>query len=91
MPGGLGVRIDTHIYQGLKITPFYDSLLAKLITYGKNREEAIEKMDTALAGFKIGGVNTTIPFLRKIINSSVFRNGQIYTTFLEERAVNPLD
>lgn len=84
VPGGFGVRVDTHIYNGLQIPPFYDSLLAKVIAYGNNRNEAISRMERALSEFYIEGLSTTIPFLRKIINSSFFREGDIHTTFVEQ-------
>ncbi|MCL5773180.1 MAG: acetyl-CoA carboxylase biotin carboxylase subunit [Firmicutes bacterium] len=84
IPGGPGLRVDTHIYSGMKVMPFYDSLMAKVITYGRNREEAIKKMNRALEEFKIEGIKTTIPFHLKILNNAFFREGQIHTNFVEK-------
>jgi len=81
-PGGPGVRIDGHIYTDYEVSPFYDSLLAKLITYGRNRNEAIMKMKRALDEFVIEGVKTTIPFHKKVMDDERFRNGNVYTNFL---------
>ncbi len=81
--GGLGVRVDSHIYSGYEIPPNYDSLLAKLIVYGKNREEAIAKMYSALDECIIEGVHTTIPFHKKVMKSEKFRSGVFDTKFIE--------
>lgn len=89
VPGGQGIRVDTHIYQGYFIPPYYDSLLAKLITYGNNRQEAIDKMKVALDEFVIEGVKTTIPFHQKMMNNPDFINGKIDTKYLER--VNWID
>lgn len=82
-PGGHGVRVDTHIYQDYVIPPFYDSLLAKLITFGKTRNDAIAKMRLALDEFVIEGVKTTIPFHRKMMDNPDFIAGNIDTKYLE--------
>ncbi|MEJ5286623.1 acetyl-CoA carboxylase biotin carboxylase subunit [Bacteroidetes/Chlorobi group bacterium Naka2016] len=82
-PGGHGVRIDSHIYQEYEIPPFYDSLLAKLITWGKTRNEAIAKMKRALEEFVIEGVPTTIPFHLKMMDNPDFLAGNIDTKYLE--------
>jgi acetyl-CoA carboxylase biotin carboxylase subunit len=82
-PGGHGVRIDSHIYSGYTIPPFYDSLLAKLITFATTREIAIAKMRIALDEFVIEGIKTTIPFHQKMMNNPDFRAGNIDTKFLE--------
>lgn len=82
-PGGHGVRIDSHIFQGYTIPPYYDSLLAKLITFGKTRSDAIAKMKRALDEFVIEGVKTTIPFHRKMMDNPDFVNGMIDTKYLE--------
>jgi len=89
VPGGQGIRVDTHIYQGYIIPPYYDSLLAKLITYGNTRQEAIEKMKVGLEEFVIEGVKTTIPFHQKMMNNPDFINGKIDTKYLER--VNWID
>ncbi len=83
MPGGPGVRVDTHAYAGYKIPPYYDSLLAKLITYGTDRQEAIQRMLRSLEEFVIEGVKTTIPFHLRALNKDAFREGQISTNFVE--------
>ncbi|HGE71465.1 TPA: acetyl-CoA carboxylase biotin carboxylase subunit [Candidatus Poribacteria bacterium] len=81
-PGGIGVRLDTHIYRGYKIPPFYDSLIAKLITHGKNRDEAISRMKRALDEIIISGIKTTIPFHKKILEDERFLRGEVYVNFL---------
>lgn len=69
-PGGFGIRVDSAVYPGYSIPPFYDSMVAKLIVHGKTREEAIAKMKRALSEFVIEGVHTTIPFSFAIARSS---------------------
>lgn len=86
-PGGYGVRVDSAAYPGYKIPPYYDSMIAKLISYAPTREEAIEKMKRALDEFIIEGVHTTIPFHRLIMDHEVFRNGDFNTNFLEENPI----
>ncbi len=83
LPGGAGIRIDSHIYQGYKIPPNYDSLLLKLITYGKNREQSRKRMLRALNEFVIRGVPTTIPVHKEIFNHPDFIQGNINTNFLK--------
>lgn len=83
-PGGLGVRVDSAVYPGYSIPPFYDSMVAKLITYGETREEAIAKMKRALSEFAIQGVETTIGFHEKLMNHEVFVSGDFDTKFLEK-------
>lgn len=83
LPGGHGIRVDTHIYQGYKIPPNYDSLLAKLITFAPNRQDTIAKMKVALDEFIIEGIKTTIPFHKKMMDNSDFINGLIDTKYLE--------
>jgi acetyl-CoA carboxylase, biotin carboxylase subunit len=82
-PGGPGVRLDTHVYTGYRVPPFYDSLLAKLIVHGSTREEALARMSNALATFVVEGVHTTIPFLGEVMDHPSFRAGDIDTKFLE--------
>jgi acetyl-CoA carboxylase biotin carboxylase subunit len=82
-PGGHGVRVDTHIYAGYVIPPYYDSMIAKLITVARTREEAITKMTRALGEFVIEGVKTTIPFHQKLMENEDFRKGNYTTKFLE--------
>ena len=85
LPGGPGVRVDTHIYQGYAIPSHYDSLLAKLICWGRTRNEAIARMARALDEFVIDGVHTTIPFHRQIMANGFFRRGEVYTNFIQRR------
>lgn len=82
LPGGLGIRIDTAIYLNCQIPPFYDSLIAKLISHGKDRKEAIDRMRRALDEFHCDGIETTIPFHREILNHPNFSNGMINTNFI---------
>ncbi len=82
-PGGLGVRVDSAVYPGYVISPFYDSMVAKLITYGSTREEALSRMKRALQEFVIEGVKTTIPFHLKLLNHEKFIEGDFNTKFLD--------
>ena len=82
-PGGPGVRLDTHIYQGYRVPPFYDSLLAKLIVSGNTREEALLRARNALSHMVIEGVHTTVNFLLEIVNDDEFRSGEVDTRYLE--------
>jgi acetyl-CoA carboxylase biotin carboxylase subunit len=82
-PGGPGVRLDTHAYAGYKVPPNYDSLLAKLIVSGNNREEALVRARIALESFVIEGVSTTIPFLAQVTHDERFKRGEVDTHFLE--------
>jgi acetyl-CoA carboxylase biotin carboxylase subunit len=84
LPGGPGVRIDTHIYHGYEISPYYDSLVAKFIAYGNNRTEAIKVMQRALAEFEIGPIKTTAAFHLKLLNHPLFLEGRISTHFLQD-------
>ncbi|MED3551085.1 acetyl-CoA carboxylase biotin carboxylase subunit [Cytobacillus praedii] len=82
-PGGYGVRVDSAAYPGYVIPPYYDSMIAKVITYGHTREEAIARMKRALSEFVIEGVHTTIPFHLKLLSHEQFVDGQFNTKFLE--------
>ncbi|MSR05552.1 MAG: acetyl-CoA carboxylase biotin carboxylase subunit [Gemmatimonadetes bacterium] len=82
-PGGPGVRVDTHVYAGYTVPPYYDSLLAKVIVHGNTREEALARMSQALDSFIVEGVPTTIPFLKSVIHHPAFVAGQVDTKFLE--------
>jgi acetyl-CoA carboxylase biotin carboxylase subunit len=83
MPGGFGVRVDTHAYAGYAIPPYYDSLIAKLIVFAQTREGAVRKMSSALDEFVIQGIKTTIPFHRQVMVNDKFRSGKFDTSFLE--------
>ena len=82
-PGGHGVRIDTHVYANYMIPPFYDSMIAKVITVAQTRDEAIAKMERALDEFIIEGIKTTIPFHQKLMKNNDFRKGNYTTKFME--------
>ena len=84
LPGGHGVRLDTHVYAGYTIPPNYDSMIAKLITTAQTREEAISKMKRALNEFIIEGVKTTIPFHRQLMNNQDYIEGNYTTKFMED-------
>ena len=83
-PGGHGIRIDTHVYANYMIPPFYDSMIAKLITVAQTREEAILKMTRALDEFVIEGIKTTIPFHQKLMKDKNFQKGKYTTKFMDE-------
>ena len=82
LPGGYGVRVDSHAYTGLAVPPFYDSLLAKIVTHGASRTEAIDRMLAALHDTRIAGVNTTIPTCIAVLRDDTFRAGGAGIDFL---------
>jgi acetyl-CoA carboxylase biotin carboxylase subunit len=82
-PGGYGVRLDSHVYAGYQIPPYYDSLVGKLITYGSNRQEAIDRMQSCLDEMIVEGIKTTIPFHRVLMRDERFRAGEFDTHFLD--------
>jgi acetyl-CoA carboxylase biotin carboxylase subunit len=84
MPGGIGVRIDSHIYQGYSVSPWYDSLIAKLLVHGRDRQEALARLERALAECLILGVRTTTEFSLDVIRSDMFRSGVFSTRSLEQ-------
>ncbi|MBP1655993.1 MAG: accC [Bacteroidetes bacterium] len=83
MPGGFGVRVDTHSYTGYHVPPYYDSLIAKLIVFAQTRDGAVSKMASALDEFTIEGIKTTIPFHRQVMQDDRFARGTFDTSFLE--------
>ncbi|MBN1504726.1 MAG: acetyl-CoA carboxylase biotin carboxylase subunit, partial [Candidatus Eisenbacteria bacterium] len=83
LPGGPGIRVDTHVYQGYSIPQHYDSLIAKIIAHGRDRAEALQRMKRALRECIIEGVKTTIPFLQDLLSHEVVVNGKADTTFVE--------
>jgi len=85
-PGGPGVRVDTHVYAGYTVPPYYDSLLAKLIVHGRDRTEALARLGQALDSFILEGVKTTVPFLARVIRHPDFVAGRIDTKFLERES-----
>lgn len=83
-PGGHGVRVDSHVYGGYVIPPHYDSMVSKVITFGRTRELALDRMYRALSEYIIRGIKTTIPFSMAVIRDPVFRQGAATTGFVEE-------
>jgi len=86
-PGGPGVRVDSHLFQGYSVPPHYDSLLAKLIVWAETREAAIARMQRALDEYVIEGLATTIPFHKRLLRHEGFIRGETYTRFLQEEAL----
>jgi acetyl-CoA carboxylase biotin carboxylase subunit len=84
-PQGSGIRVDSHCYSGYFVPPFYDSLLAKLVVHGKDRNQAAARMKQALAAFKIQGIDTGIPFLQTVIDDVDYLAGKVNTRWLEKR------
>lgn len=84
-PGGNGVRVDSHAYNGYEVSPFYDSLLAKLITHGGNRKQAIARMRSALREYVIDGISTNLPLHARIMNDAAFVQGDIGIKYLESK------
>ena len=82
-PGGLGVRVDSALYQGYQVPPFYDSLVAKLIAYGADREECVMRLRRALAEYVVGGIDTTIPLHQRLVDEPDFRRGEYDIHWLE--------
>ena len=87
LPGGPGIRLDSAIYCGYKIPPYYDSMLAKLIAFGKDRNEAIVKMKRALLEFAVGGITTNIDFQYSLLEMDEFVKGEYDTSFLGKKMV----
>jgi acetyl-CoA carboxylase biotin carboxylase subunit len=81
--GGRGVRVDTHVYSGYSVPPYYDSMIAKLIVTGATRDIAIRRMRRALGEFTVEGIKTTIPLQSQILTTSDFQNGQYDITWVE--------
>jgi acetyl-CoA carboxylase biotin carboxylase subunit len=84
-PGGPGIRVDTHAFTGYAIPPHYDSLVAKVIAWGRTRDEAIARMQRALGEFEVGGIKTTIPFHLEVLDNAFFRRGEVYVNFVQRR------
>jgi acetyl-CoA carboxylase biotin carboxylase subunit len=85
MPGGPGVRVDTHAYQGYMVPPHYDSMIGKLITYGDTRQQAIARMDIALSEIVIEGIKTNVPLHRDLMNDAAFQRGETSIHYLEHK------
>jgi acetyl-CoA carboxylase biotin carboxylase subunit len=88
LPMGPGVRVDTAAHTGCRISPFYDSLIAKLIAHGRDRDEAISRMERCLEGTVIEGIRTTVPLHQRILADPAFRRGETDTGFME-RLLHP--
>src|SRR5262249_38055328 len=83
LPSGPFVRVDTGLYEGLEVTPYYDSLLAKLIVWGRDRTEAVERIVAATRAFKLGGVRTTLPLIPLLAQDEEVRPAKFHTTWLD--------
>jgi len=83
-PGGPGIRLDSHLFAGYRIPPCYDSLMAKVIAWGRQRDESIARMRRALAEMRVEGVPTTIPFHERLLADERFRRGEVHTRFVED-------
>ena len=83
-PGGFGIRVDSHVYPGYSIPPYYDSMIGKLICWGENRSEARRRMYQALKEYVVTGIKTTIPFHQQIVEDEVFMSGNFNTGFIED-------
>ncbi len=82
-PGGPGIRVDSHLRAGMQVVPYYDSLIAKIIAWGRDRDEALARMRRALAELQVDGVATTAGFIARLIDSDAFRRGAVHTRFVE--------
>ncbi|MFA4016532.1 MAG: hypothetical protein RUDDFDWM_001642 [Candidatus Fervidibacterota bacterium] len=89
-PGGPGIRVDTHIYSGYFVSPHYDALLCKIISHGRNRSEAIARMQRALDECVLEGIKTTLPLHRRILNNTFFKRGETYTDFIQRHLADEL-
>ncbi|MDH3345953.1 MAG: carbamoyl phosphate synthase, partial [Kiritimatiellaceae bacterium] len=83
-PGGPGIRVDSHVYSGYTISPYYDSMIAKIIARGANREEALSRLHRALEEFTINGPHTSVPLGEALLADDRFKKGQYNTAFLEK-------
>jgi acetyl-CoA carboxylase biotin carboxylase subunit len=90
-PGGPGIRVDSHCYPGYKVPPYYDSLLSKLVAWGRNRNEAIQRMQRALDEYVITGIKCTIPFHQQVLANARFQSGEVTTDFVEKYFVPSLN
>ena len=84
-PGGPGVRVDSHLYSGYSVPPFYDSLVAKLISYGETRDQALLRMQIALDEILIEGIRSNIPLLRELVRDTEFQDGGVNIHYLEQK------
>ena len=84
VPGGPGVRVDTAVFAGYQIPPFYDSMVGKLVVWGGDREEALARARRALEEYRLEGIKTTIPLHLRLLDDEAFRSGEYHTGYLEE-------
>lgn len=91
IPSGPGVRVDTYLTEGASVSPFYDSLVAKLICYGQDREEAVARAKRALEEFEVEGIKTTIPFHQRVLENEVFVAGDAHTDFIDTQMPDILE
>lgn len=84
-PGGPGIRVDSAVYPGYVVPPYYDSMVAKLIAWAPTRDEVICRMERALTEFQVEGIKTTIPFHLRVLKNAFFRRGEVYTNFIQRR------
>jgi acetyl-CoA carboxylase, biotin carboxylase subunit len=84
-PGGPGIRVDSHVYSGYNVPPYYDSMIGKIIAHGESRESAIARMRNALAEMVVEGIKTNIPLHQEIFNHAAFRSGGLDIHYLERR------
>ena len=84
-PGGPGIRVDSHVYSGYRIPPYYDSLIAKIIAWAPSRDEAIARLRRALEETVVEGIKTTIPFHLTVLDNAFFKRGAVYTNFIAKR------
>ena len=83
-PSGIGIRVDSHCRAGTVISPYYDSMIAKVIPYGPTRDTALSRLDAALAELHVDGVTTTVDFSRFLLNASIFRDGLMTTRWIDQ-------
>jgi acetyl-CoA carboxylase, biotin carboxylase subunit len=84
-PGGPGIRVDSHVYQGYTVPPYYDSMVGKVIAYGKTREQALARMRVALSEMVVEGIQTNIPLHRELLDDTNFRRGGVSIHYLEQK------
>ena len=89
-PGHSGIRLDTHVYAGFSISPYYDPMIAKLIVHGKDRDDAVKRLKSALEEFQVEGIKTNIPFLRRLVASPEFTSGDVETGFVGRFLAEPV-
>jgi acetyl-CoA carboxylase biotin carboxylase subunit len=84
-PGGPGIRVDSHLYSGYRVPPYYDSMIGKVIAYGENRDSAIARMGIALSEIVVEGIKTNVPLHQEIMNHQAFKTGGTNIHYLEKR------